>query len=48
MGKFVVDENADGTRMYMWRVRLVDFDQIKGAITAKVDRLDYKVTFEPR
>jgi hypothetical protein len=48
MGKFVVDENADGTRTYMWRVRLVDFDQIKGAITAKVDRLDYKVTFEPR
>jgi hypothetical protein len=46
MGKFVVDENADGTRMYMWRVRLVDFDQIKGAITAKLDRLDYKVTFE--
>ena len=46
MGKFVVDENADGTRTYMWRVRLVDFDQIKGAITAKLDRLDYKVTFE--
>ncbi len=48
MGKFVVDENADGTRTYMWRVRLVDFDQTKGTITAKADRLDYKVTFEPR
>jgi len=47
-GKFVVDENADGTRTYMWRVRLVDFDQQKGTITAKVDRLDYEVTFEPR
>jgi len=45
-GKFVADDNADGTRTYMWRVRLVDFDQIKGTITAKADRLDYKVTFE--
>ncbi len=48
VGKFVVDENPDGTRTYMWRVRLVDFDQTKGTITAKLDRLDYKVTFEPR
>jgi hypothetical protein len=47
-GKFVVDNNADGTRTYLWRVRLVDFDQTKGTITAKADRLDYKVTFEPR
>jgi hypothetical protein len=45
-GKFVADDNADGTRTYMWRVRLVDFDQTKGTITSKVDRLDYKVTFE--
>jgi hypothetical protein len=45
-GKFVVDENADGTRTYMWRVRMVDFDQIKGTIINQVDRLDYRVTFE--
>jgi hypothetical protein len=45
-GKFVVDENADGTRTYMWRVRMVDFDQIKGTIINQVDRLDYRITFE--
>ena len=45
-GKYVVDENADGTRTYLWRVRMVDFDQIKGTIINKVDRLDYRVTFE--
>jgi hypothetical protein len=45
-GKYVVDENADGTRTYMWRVRMVDFDQIKGKIVNQVDRLDYRVVFE--
>jgi hypothetical protein len=44
-GRHVVDEHADGTRTYMWRVRLVDFDQPKGTITAKVDRLDYRIVF---
>lgn len=45
-GKYVIDENADGTRTVRWRVRMVDFDQIKGTILKKVDRLDYRVTFE--
>lgn len=45
-GKFVVDENTDGTRTYRWRVRLVDFDQLKGTILNKVDRLDYRIVFE--
>jgi len=45
-GKFVVDENTDGTRTYRWRVRLVDFDQLKGTILNKVDRLDYRMVFE--
>ena len=45
-GKYVVDEHADGTRTYRWRVRLVDFDQPKGTITNKVDRLDYRIVFE--
>jgi hypothetical protein len=41
-----VDEHADGTRTYRWRVRLVDFDQPKGTILSKVDRLDYRIVFE--
>jgi hypothetical protein len=45
-GKFVVDENADGTRTCIWRVRLVDFDQIKGTIINQVDRLDYRILQE--
>jgi hypothetical protein len=44
-GKYVVDDNSDGTRTYRWRVRLVDFDQPKGTITNKVDRLDYRIVF---
>ena len=45
-GKFIVDKNVDGTSTYRWRVRLVDFDQKTGKIISKVDRLDYKITFE--
>lgn len=45
-GKYVVDEHADGTRTYRWRVRLVDFDQPKGTILSQVDRLDYRIVFE--
>jgi hypothetical protein len=45
-GKYVVDDNADGTRTCIWRVRMVDFDQPKGTIINKVDRLDYRVLFE--
>jgi len=45
-GKYVVDEHADGTRTYRWRVRLVDFDQPKGTILSKVDRMDYRTVFE--
>jgi len=44
-GKFVADENADGTTTYRWRVRMVDFNHQTGKIISKVDRLDYKVTF---
>lgn len=45
-GKYIVDKNADGTSTYRWRVRLVDFDQKTGKIISKVDRLDYKITYE--
>lgn len=45
-GKWVADDNADGTRTCRWRVRLVDFDQPKGTILSKVDRLDYRILFE--
>ena len=44
-GKYFVDENADGTRTYRWRVRMADFDQINGKIRAKVDRLDYRIKY---
>jgi len=44
-GKCAVDEHADGTRTYHWRVRLVDFDQPAGKIRSKVDRLDYRIVF---
>jgi len=44
-GKYAVDEHADGTRTYHWRVRLIDFDQAKGTILSKVDRLDYRIQF---
>ena len=44
-GKYVVDEHADGTRTYRWRVRLVDFDQPKGKILSQVERLDYRIVF---
>jgi hypothetical protein len=45
-GKHTVDEHADGTRTYRWRVRVIDFDQKAGKIINKVDRLDYRVAFE--
>ena len=45
-GKYVVPEHADGTPTYRWRVCLVDFDQPKGTILSKVDRLDYCIVFE--
>ena len=41
--KYYVDENADGTRTYRWRVRMADFDQVKGRIRSKVDRIDYRL-----
>jgi len=44
-GKYYVDEHADGTRSYRWRVQLIDFDQIQGKILHKVDRLDYRISW---
>ena len=46
-GTYHVDEHADGTRSYRWRVQLIDFDQIKGKIVSKVDRLDYRIEWQP-
>ena len=43
--KYYVDENADGTRTYRWRVRMADFDQIRGKIRAKADRIDYRIEY---
>ena len=45
-GKLFVDEHADGTRTYRWRVQLIDFDQIKGKILAKVARIDYRIEWQ--
>ena len=45
-GKYFVDEHADGTRTYRWRVQLIDFNQVTGKITAKADRVDYRIEWE--
>jgi hypothetical protein len=45
--KYWVDEHADGTRTYRWRVRLIDFDQTTGEIISKIDRLDYRIKWKP-
>jgi len=45
-GKHFVDEHADGTRTYRWRVQLIDFDQITGKIRGKVDRIDYRIEWD--
>jgi len=45
-GKYWVDEHADRTRTYRWRVRLLDFNQTTGKITNKIDRLDYHIEWE--
>ncbi|HEX5790746.1 MAG TPA: C25 family cysteine peptidase [Luteolibacter sp.] len=45
-GKQVVDEHADGTRTYHWRVRLMDFDQKSGKIVNQADRLELRVKYE--
>jgi hypothetical protein len=45
-GKQVVDEHADGTRTYHWRVRLMDFDQKSGKIVNQADRLDLRFNYE--
>lgn len=42
-GRFFVDEHADGSRSVFWRVRLVDFDMTKGAITQQVDSLSFRL-----
>jgi len=41
--KYYVDENADGTRTYRWRVRMADFDQTTGRIRSKADRIEYRL-----
>jgi len=45
-GKYHVDEHADGSRTYRWQVQLIDFDQIKGKIKARIDRIDYRIEWE--
>jgi len=44
-GKHYVDENADGTRTYRWRVRMANFDQIEGKIRAAAERVDYRIEY---
>jgi hypothetical protein len=41
--KYFVDENANGTRTYRWRIRMADFDQIEGTIRSRVERIQYQV-----
>ena len=43
-----VDEHADGTRTYLWRVRLIDFDQEDGGIIDDaVAAVSYTITPDP-
>jgi hypothetical protein len=42
-GKYFVDEHADGSRTYRWRVRMADFDQTTGTIRATVETIDYRI-----
>ncbi len=44
-GRYFVDDNADGTRTVRWRVRLADFDQVRGRIRAKADRIEYRIEY---
>ena len=44
-GKFIVDENPDGSRTYHWRVRLADFNQQTGKIVRKLDSIDYHLEY---
>ena len=46
LGKWQVDVNSDGSSTYRWVVRLADFDQEKGKITAKYDHFDYQIVFK--
>jgi len=45
-GKYHVDEHPDGSRTYRWQVQLIDFDQITGKITARIDRIDYRIEWQ--
>ncbi|MCD6304238.1 MAG: hypothetical protein J7M21_04675, partial [Planctomycetes bacterium] len=45
-GRYYADEHADGTRTYRWRVRILDFDQLRGRIIHKVDHIDYRVRWQ--
>lgn len=38
--------NPDGTYTHRFAVRMIDFDEVKGRIRSKVDRVDYELTFE--
>ena len=43
-----VDEHADGTRTYLWRVRLMDFNQENGGmINNAIDTVSYTITPDP-
>ncbi len=44
-GKQAVDEHADGSRTYHWRVRMIDFDQKAGTIINKADRVEFRVQY---
>lgn len=38
--------NPDGTYTHRFAVRMVDFDEVKGQIRSKIDRLDFELAFE--
>jgi len=47
-GNVHVDEHADGTRTYLWRVRLIDFDQTGGGVVNdSIDVISYTITPDP-
>lgn len=45
-GAYYADQHADGSCTYRWSVRLADFNQEKGTITNKVERLEYRITYQ--
>lgn len=45
-GTWYSSRNSDGSYTHRFAVRMIDFDEVKGQIRSKVDRLDFEVTYD--